>query len=156
MEPSRFDEVAFFSALHRSGARALLIGRRALVLLGLPVLTADYDFWLSIEDIDSFNGVGGEFDLHPSRSPDEARRQGRYTLENDEHVDVLVARSIATVGGATIDFDTLWSRRQSVAIDGVTVAIPCIDDLILTKQVAARPKDLEDIRLLRILREARS
>jgi hypothetical protein len=25
---------------------ALLIGRRALVALGIPVLTADYDFWL--------------------------------------------------------------------------------------------------------------
>jgi hypothetical protein len=39
--------VSFFRELHRSGARALLIGRRALVLLGLPVLTADYDFWLA-------------------------------------------------------------------------------------------------------------
>jgi hypothetical protein len=38
MEPSRFDELMFFAALHQSGARALLIGRRALVLLGLPVL----------------------------------------------------------------------------------------------------------------------
>jgi hypothetical protein len=47
MQPSRFDEVSFFRELHRSGARALLIGRRALVLLGLPVLTADYDFWLA-------------------------------------------------------------------------------------------------------------
>ena len=156
MEPSRFDEVAFFSALHRSGARALLIGRRALVLLGLPVLTADYDFWLSIEDIGLFNAVGGEFDLQPSRSPEEARQHGRYTLENDEHVDVLVARSIPTGAGATIEFETLWSRRQSLPIDGVTVAVPSIDDLILTKQVAARPKDLEDIRLLRILKDART
>ena len=155
MEPSRFDEVAFFSALDRSGARALLIGRRALVLLGLPVLTADYDFWLSIEDIVLFNAVGSEFDLQPSRSPEEARQHGRYTLENDEHVDVLVARSIPTASGATIDFDTLWSRRQSLSIDGVTVAVPSIDHLILTKQVATRPKDLEDIRLLRILKDAR-
>lgn|SRR5262245_15452561 len=155
MEPSRFDEVAFFAALHRSGARALLIGRRALVLLGLPVLTADYDFWLSIDDIDLFNVVGSDFDLNPTRTPDEARRHGRYVLENDEHVDVLVARSVATVGGPTIEFDALWSRRQSVPIDGVAVAVPSIDDLILTKQIAARPKDLEDIRLLRILRDAR-
>ncbi|HXH25541.1 MAG TPA: hypothetical protein VNI78_09850 [Vicinamibacterales bacterium] len=41
MEPPRFDEVEFFRAIADSGARALLIGRRALVLLGLPVLTAD-------------------------------------------------------------------------------------------------------------------
>jgi hypothetical protein len=154
MEPSRFDEVAFFSALHRSGARALLIGRRALVLLGLPVLTADYDFWLSIDDISVFNAACGEFDLQPSRSPEDARRHGRYTLENDEHIDVLVARSVPTAGGPTIEFDALWSRRQSIPVDDVTIAVPSIDDLILTKQIAARPKDLEDIRLLRILRES--
>ncbi len=40
MTDNRFDEVAFFKAIAESGARALLIGRRALVLLGLPVLTA--------------------------------------------------------------------------------------------------------------------
>lgn len=32
-------------------ARALLIGRGALVVLGLPPLTADNDFWLHIDDI---------------------------------------------------------------------------------------------------------
>ena len=42
-----FDEVEFFRAIAASGARALLIGRRALVALGIPVLTADYDFWLA-------------------------------------------------------------------------------------------------------------
>jgi len=35
----------------------------------------------------------------------------------------------------------------------VSVYVPSLDDLILTKQVAARAKDLEDIRLLRILKE---
>ena len=44
MEAADFDEIAFLRSIQASGARALLIGRRALVLLGLPVLTADYDF----------------------------------------------------------------------------------------------------------------
>ena len=54
MQGSEFDEVEFFRAIAASGARALLIGRRALVALGLPVLTADYDFWIHIEDIATF------------------------------------------------------------------------------------------------------
>ena len=74
MRGTEFNEIAFFRAIHECGARALLIGRRALVLLGLPVLTADYDFWIAI------------------------------------------------------------------------------DDLILTKRFASRPKDLEDVRLLNILK----
>lgn len=40
MESTAFDELAFFRAIARSGTRALLIGRRALVVLGFPVLTA--------------------------------------------------------------------------------------------------------------------
>jgi hypothetical protein len=35
---------------------------------------------------------------------------------------------------------------------GVMVTLPSIDDLILTKRFAPRPKDLEDIRLLEILK----
>ena len=155
MQPSRFDEVSFFRELHRSGARALLIGRRALVLLGLPVLTADYDFWLAIDDIATFNAVGARFELRPTRTPDEARQRGRYVLENDEHVDVLVARALSTIDGQVLDFDTAWAKRQAVAFGDVHVPLPSLDDLILTKQVARRPKDLEDIRLLRILKEQR-
>jgi hypothetical protein len=36
MEGSEFEEERFFEAIARSGARALLIGRRALVVLGFP------------------------------------------------------------------------------------------------------------------------
>lgn len=156
MEPSSFDEAAFFRSVQASGARALLIGRRALVVLGLPVLTADYDYWLAIDDIALFNGACQPFGLSPTRSPDEARRVGRYALENDERVDVLVARSLSALDGAALEFQALWERRQSVALGpGVSVVMPSIDDLILTKQVASRPKDLEDIRLLKALREER-
>lgn len=154
MRASTFDEEAFFRSIAASGIRALLIGRRALVLLGLPVLTADYDFWIGVDDLPAFNAIADAFDLVPSRSPEEARRAGRYALENDERIDVLVARSISTLDGVVLELQDLWTRRQLIQVSpDVTVAIPAIDDLIRTKQVAARAKDLEDIRLLRILRE---
>ena len=153
MEPSEFDEIAFFRAIARSGVRALLIGRRALVLLGLPVLTADYDFWIDIEQIASFNEAVESFGLRPTRPPEHARRAGRYALENDEHVDVLVARSVPTVDGASVAFEALWEARRSLTLAGdVSIAVPDIAGLILTKRIAARPKDLEDIRLLEVLR----
>jgi hypothetical protein len=153
MRGGEFDEVAFFRAIHESGARALLIGRRALVLLGLPVLTADYDFWIAIDDIASFNAAAVQCDLHPTVGPEEARRRGRYAVENDEHVDVLVARSVTTVDGVAVAFDDIWAHHRTVALaPGVDVQLPVIDDLILTKRFADRPKDVEDIRLLRILK----
>jgi hypothetical protein len=91
MKRSEFDELGFFAAIDASGVRALLIGRRALVVLGLPVLTADYDFWVHSEDVDRFNTAAAPFDLVPTHSPQEARLRGRYVLENDERGDVLIA-----------------------------------------------------------------
>jgi len=66
---------------------------------------------------------------------------------------VLVARSMSTMDGRALEFDALWARRHVVVLGDTDVSLPSIDDLILTKQVASRPKDLEDIRLLRILKE---
>lgn len=153
MEGSPFEEADFFRAIAASGARALLIGRRALIALGIPVLTADYDFWLHIDDIATFNSAIEPMGLYPTHTPEEARARGRYVAENDERVDVLVARSAPTVDGVRVSFDELWLRRRSLEIAaGVLLAVPALPDLILTKRFGGRPKDFEDIRLLEALR----
>lgn len=122
--------------------------------LGIPVLTADYDFWIHIDDIAAFNGAVEPQGLFPSRTSDEARGRGRYVLENDERVDVLVARSVPTVDGVRVAFDDVWTRRRGLEVaPGVAIAVPALEDLILTKRFGGRPKDLEDIRLLEALRK---
>jgi hypothetical protein len=154
MQGTEFDELAFFRQIAAQGVRALLIGRRALVVLGLPVLTADYDLWIHIDDIASLNTLAQPFGLYPSRSPENARATGRYVLENDERVDVLVARAAPTIDGTRVGFDELWPRRQTVELaPGVPVFLPSLEDLITTKRFSSRPKDAEDIRLLRALLE---
>jgi hypothetical protein len=153
MKGSEFDETEFFRAIQGSRVRALLIGRRALVALGVPVLTADYDFWIHLDDIARFNEAVEPMELLPTRTPDEARARGRYVLENDERVDVLVARSVPTTDGVRVAFKDLWERRRLLSVGpDVEVSVPALDDLILTKRFASRPKDLEDIRLLEALR----
>jgi hypothetical protein len=153
MEAYEFDEEVFFSAIAKSGARALLIGRRALIALGLPVMTRDYDFWLPAEDAALFNAAVAKLDLFPTRTPEEARGIGRYVLENDERVDVLVAQAVSTVDGVRVEFGDVWERRRAIEVfPGVNAVIPSLEDLILTKRFGARPKDAEDIRLLEALR----
>ncbi len=153
MEGSNFEPVAFFGAIAASGVRAVLIGRRAMIVLGLPVLTADFDFWLHIDDVERMNAAVAPFDLRPDRLPAQARAAGRYVIENDEHVDVLVAREVPTVDGVRVRFDDVWARRREVEIAaGIVAALPCLDDLILTKRFGSRPKDAEDVRLLELLR----
>jgi hypothetical protein len=156
VQGSEFDEEAFFAAIETAGVRALLIGRRALIALGAPVLTADYDLWIHVDDIETMNQLAAPFELVPSRDPSEARRTGRYVLENDERVDVLVARHVPTVDGVTVSFDDLWARKQAVPFSsGVALMLPTIADLILTKRFGARPRDLLDIEYLKgLLRDA--
>jgi len=139
VEGSLFEEADFFRAIAESGARGLLIGRRALIALGIPVLTVDYDFWLHIDDIAAFNAAIEPMGLYPTHSPEEARARDRYVAENDERIDVA--------------FDDLWPRRRSLEVAaGVVLAVPALPDLILTKRFGGRPKDFEGIRLLEALR----
>jgi hypothetical protein len=156
MQGTEFDEADFFRALAASGGRVLIIGRRAMVALGLPVLTADYDLWIDIGDIESVNEALAGLGLLPTHTPEQARVRGRYVLENDEHVDVLVARSSSTKDGIRVAFEDVWQRRVTMRYnEQVDLAIPCIDDLILTKRWSMRDKDVADIRMLEALRADR-
>ena len=61
-----------------SGERVLLIGRGALVALGLLVLTADYDFWIHPEDVALFNiPILSEISAPGSRHSRDSRASGR-------------------------------------------------------------------------------
>jgi hypothetical protein len=52
-----------------------------------------------------------------------------------------------------VAFDDVWTRRQTISLaPDAVVCVPEIDDLILTKRFANRPKDVEDIRLLNVLK----
>ena len=56
-----------------------------------------------MDDIARFNDASAPFGFLPTRTVEEARRTGRYALENDEHVDVLVARAVPTRDGPPLN-----------------------------------------------------
>lgn len=93
-------------------------------------------------------------ELCPNRPPEEARRLGRYVLEGDERVAVLVARQVSTRDGVPLRFEDAWARRKTIAYTpSVSLAVPCIDDMILTKRRSLRPKDVDDIAMLEKLKQ---
>jgi hypothetical protein len=68
---------------------------------------------------------GSEFDEAAAIEP----------MGNDERVDVLVARAVPTVDGVRVAFDDFWPRRRVLEVTpGVVIAVPALDDLILTKR----------------------
>jgi hypothetical protein len=153
MDAEPFDEAEFFATLANCGARVLLIGRRALVALGIPVGTFDYDLWVHIDDIERLNAALEPLGLVPNKGAEHARAFGRYVFENGERVDVLVARSASTKDGSVrLDFEGAWQRRRQVpyGANGIVV-VPSIPDLVLTKRWAMRPKDVLDIQALLVL-----
>lgn len=152
MQPDTFDEAEFFGLIAKSGARALLIGRRAMIALGLPVLTADYDLWLHFDDVEKLNNALVALDMFANHSPSEARARGRYVIENGEHVDVMIAREIRSPGGVSLTFDAAWNRRVAIDMGTASIDVPSLDDLIVMKRIATRSKDIADIRLLEALR----
>jgi hypothetical protein len=154
VEPGDFDELDFFRALRARSVRALMIGRRAMIALGVPVLTSDYDLWVHIDDVELLNQAVQDLGLIPNATPAEARTRGRYVLEGDVRVDVLVARSQSTKDGVRLSFDDCWSRKTSQEYaDGVSLDVPSIADLITTKKWAMRVKDIADIQLLESLQK---
>jgi hypothetical protein len=65
----------------------------------------------------------------------------QYLVEADIH---------PYVSGVT--FDEVWSRRVHDRLGQTPTAFASLDDLIRMKEAAGRPKDLEDLRVLRRLR----
>ncbi len=68
----------------------------------------------------------------------------QYLVETDIHP---FARGVT--------FDEVWNRRVEDRIGQTPAAFASLDDLIRMKEAAGRPKDLEDLRVLRKLRGAR-
>lgn len=154
MEGTQHDESDIFRAVAASAARALLIGRQALIALGSPVLTADVDFWIHIDDIEKLNAALEAIEHVPTKSPAEARRTGRYVIENGLKIDVMVARAKTAPDGAVLDFEAAWSRRRAVALFDVTIFVPDVADLIITKRWASRARDIADIQWLEALKRS--
>ncbi len=69
----------------------------------------------------------------------------QYLLETDLH---------PFVKGVT--FDRIWSNKTKAKFGDIFVWFASLDDLIKMKQAAGRPKDIEDLKYLRRLKQKKS
>lgn len=138
-------------SLNGHKARYLVIGASAFPVHGYARATLDLDIFIepTEENVARVRTALTEFGYDLTDvSLDELRTKKvlirQYALETDVH---------PFVKGVT--FEDAWARRVNDQIQGVPVAFACLDDLIRMKEAAGRPKDLEDLRVLRRLREGR-
>jgi predicted nucleotidyltransferase len=139
---------ALLRSLNARKARYLVIGATAFPIYGYARATLDLDLFIepTEENASRVRAALTDFGYDLTDvSVEELRTKKvlirQYTLETDIHPFVK-----------GITFEDAWARRVSDQIKGVPVAFASLDDLIRMKEAAGRPKDLEDLRVLRRLR----
>jgi hypothetical protein len=149
-------ELALLRLLHERSVRYLCIGRQACILYGLPVQTFDYDLWVhpDANNIAALVSCAEELGLCPSITESKIPRLPKFRLENDAVIDIWKVRAFSTAEGDNIEFEDCFARRQVLEDKKhrLVVAVPHIDDLIRTKKISPRSKDIEDIKALEAIR----
>jgi hypothetical protein len=152
MEPEK--EVKFFDLIrefNRRKIRCLIIGRRAVILYGGPVLTADHDLWIHPEDKKkTLFLLSEELGFELSHPPD-TRRPIVTGFSGMKKYDLFFQRSIRNLENETIDFEECYKNSiiKEDPTEDISFRIPSIDDLIRLKKIR-KPniKDEQDIEYL--------
>lgn len=152
-------------ALNRSGVRYVLVGGVAVVLHGYARLTVDVDVVVDLIPEEARKVVQAlvEEGFRPSVPVDpldfaDASIRRRWIEEKGMRVFPMhdprdPLRRVDLFVESPIDFEVLWGRSKLVELEGDSVRIAAIPDLITMKRLAARGQDLLDVEALEAILE---
>jgi hypothetical protein len=146
MQPAARDVLAAAAPVLSRWGRWYLFGAQAVVVHGVPRLSADIDVTLALQP-DTPDRFASEleaagFQLRV-RDPAFVRRTRVLPFVHQATsmpLDVVLAAS-----GLEDDFLT---RAMTVDLGGTPVPVIHVDDLVVAKILAGRPKDIEDVNAL--------
>jgi hypothetical protein len=158
-QPAAFDPLRLLRLLNDAGVRYVVIGAFAGRLLGSPTLTRDLDICYA-RDSASLRALAGVLATVnarlrgidrevPVRLDERTLAAGNsFTLSTDAGDLDIIGTPAGTRG-----FDDLAAAAEPTDLDGLTVLVASIDDLIRMKLAAGRPKDLVEVEILGALRD---
>lgn len=159
MTPAAFDPLRALRALDQEGARYVVIGGLAARLQGSPTVTNDLDICpdRTLENLErvtkALRVLGATL---RGAAEDVPFILDAATLAAGDHFtfatkagDVDVLGTPAGVSG----FDELAGRAVLLDVDGLTVPVASVDDMIRMKRAAGRPKDLIEVEVLAAVRD---
>jgi hypothetical protein len=152
MEPEK--EVSFFKLireLNREKIRYVIIGRRAVILYGGPVLTADTDLWIHPEDKRrALSLLLDKLGLEISHSPD-TKRPIVSGFSGLKKFDLFFQKSVRNIEKETIEFEDCYKNSilKKDPKEDIRFRVPSVDDLIRLKKIRKpNVKDEQDIEYL--------
>jgi predicted nucleotidyltransferase len=145
------DIEGLLKSLNARSVRYVVIGATAFPVHGYARATLDLDLFIEPTAENAARArealVAFGYDLSDVTTQELLEKKiliRQYLLETDLH---------PFVKGAS--FDEVWAGRVEDRIGETPAAFAGLDDLIRMKEAAGRPKDLEDLRVLRKLRDAK-
>jgi hypothetical protein len=152
MEPEK--EVKLFDVIrefNRQHIRYLIIGRRAVILYGGPVLTGDHDIWIDpVDKKKALSILREKFGFELSHRPD-TKKPIVTGFSGVRKYDLFFQKSVRNLENETIEFEECYktSTIKEDLAEAVSFRIPSIDNLIRLKKIR-RPniKDEQDIEYL--------
>jgi len=139
-------------SLNARNVEFVIIGATAFPIHGYARATLDIDIFIRPEPknagrtLDALRDFG--YDTAEVTVKDLLTRKvliRQYLVETDIHPFVT-----------GITFDHVWENRIPGTFGEEKVYYASLDDLIVMKESAGRPKDLEDLKVLKILKEKRN
>jgi hypothetical protein len=155
----RFDPLGALRTLSEHDVRFVLIGGFAAALRGSPMITGDIDICYARDDenlhalADALRKLGATLRGAPLDVPFQL---DAATLKAGDHYTFSTkAGPVDCLGtpAGTGGFADLDASATDEDLDGLTVRVASIDDLIRMKQVAGRPQDLIAVEWLSALRD---
>jgi predicted nucleotidyltransferase len=143
------DIEGLLKSLNAHSVRYVVIGATAFPVYGYARATLDIDLFIepTVENASRAREalVAFGYDMSDVTVDEMLAKKiliRQYLLETDLHPFVK-----------GVSFDEVWARRVEDRIGETVTSFAGLDDLIRMKEAAGRPKDLEDLRVLRKLRD---
>jgi len=155
----RFDPEAILRALEANGVRYVLIGGLAATLHGSPLRTGDADI-CPAEDPDNLDRLACALNEIKARIRTEDAPEGLAFACDRRFLQQVDLLNLSTVFGdldlsfrpaGTTGYDDLCQHVERYDLDGLTVPVAALEDVIRSKEAADRPKDRAALPTLRRL-----
>lgn len=132
-------------ALKSAGLEAVLIGNAGAALQGAPVTTVDFDFLFqktprNLAKLKAFAAGLEATVLRPYYPASDL-----YRVVRDD--DGLQVDFMATVHGLK-SYEGVRARSATVVIEGVSISVASLADIVKSKRAAGRPRDKAVLEIL--------